>query len=297
MSSDQAVIIWGELLWDMFPDGARLGGAPANVAWHLAQADGWARLVTRVGDDEPGRRASALLDELVDTSLVQIDPERATGEVQVAIDARGDASYRLVPGRAWERIACSPEAAEAIAEAGVIVFGTLAQRTPEGLAGWQAAMAGARCLKVCDVNLRKTESPEAEERIAVLAALEVADVVKVNDRELAALGARFGWRDPLGELRRRPRVVALTHGAAGSTLFGERGAVEIAGVPAAPGGDTVGCGDAFLAILVHGMTLGWDLRASGRAAARWAAAVAESRGATPRFEPERIADLLELEAA
>src|SRR5215813_3216481 len=107
MSTDQAVIIWGELLWDLFPDGAKLGGAPANVAWHLAQAGGWARLITRVGDDEAGHRAIGELGELVDTSLVQIDPERATGEVEVGLSSSGEARYRLVPGRAWERIACT----------------------------------------------------------------------------------------------------------------------------------------------------------------------------------------------
>jgi len=300
MSTDQAVIIWGELLWDLFPDGAKLGGAPANVAWHVAQAGGWARLVTRVGDDDAGRRAIAELGELVDTSLVQIDPERATGEVEVAVSPGGEARYRLVPGRAWERIACTDGAIGALGEASIVVYGTLAQRAAAGLEGWRAAMNAAhgRCLKVCDVNLRKTETMEIGEGVAVLAALERADVVKVNDRELAALGDWLGWADPIAELRKRPRVVAVTHGAHGSTLFGPEGrAIEIAGTTARPGGDNVGCGDAYLAILVHGMTLGWDLATSGRAAARWAAAVAEVRGATPRFDAAQIDDLLELEAA
>ncbi len=299
MSTDQAVIIWGELLWDLFPDGAKLGGAPANVAWHLAQAGGWARLVTRIGDDEPGRRALAELGDLVDTSLVQIDPERATGEVEVTL-VSGEPRYRLVPGRAWERIACTDDVIGALGEASVVIYGTLAQRTAAGLEGWRAAMAAAhgRCLKVCDVNLRKTETIEVSEGVAVLAALERADVVKVNDRELAALAEWLGWGDPIAELRKRPRVVAVTHGAQGSTLFGPEGrALEIEAVAARPGGDNVGCGDAYLAILVHGMTLGWDLATSGRAAARWAAAVAAVRGATPRFEAVEIDDLLELEAA
>src|SRR5690242_20243133 len=130
-TSDQAVVIWGEVLWDRFPDAAQLGGAPANVAWHLGQAGGWARLVTRVGDDDDGRRAIAQLANHVDTSLVQVDRERATGEVLVKVEA-GEPSYTLVPGRAWERIECDGAARAAIAEAGVLVYGTLAQRTPEG---------------------------------------------------------------------------------------------------------------------------------------------------------------------
>ncbi len=293
MSTDQAVVIWGEVLWDLFPDGPQLGGAPANVAWHLGLAGGWARLVTRVGDDERGREAIARLEEVVDTSLVQVDRERATGTVEVAV-TDGEARYTLVPDRAWERIALTGEAREALDEAGVVVFGTLAQRTPLGLAPWRAAIDHARGMKVCDLNLRGGRVPEGDYATAVLEAVRAADVLKVNAKELAVLGDWQGWKDPVGELRKRPRVLAVTHGADGSTLYGESGAaIEIAGVRARAKGDNVGCGDAYLAILVHGMTLGWDLARSGRAASRWAAAVAECRGATPRFSDEQIDDLLE----
>ena len=285
------------------PTARALGGTPANVAWHLGQAGGWARLVTRVGDDEPGRRAIAELSDLVDTSLVQIDPERATGEVDVTL-VGGEARYRLrVPAARGERIEDAPsDAREALEEAGVAIYGTLAQRLAAGLARLARRRWPRRTTtvsRVCDVNLRKTETMHVDEAAAVLAALERADVVKVNDRELATLGDWLGWADPIAQLRKGPgpRVVAVTHGADGSTLFGDAGAIEIAPVAARRGGDNVGCGDAYLAILVHGMTLGWDLASSPAApAGRWAAAVAEVRGATPRFEAEQISDLLELEA-
>ena len=289
-----ATVIWGELLWDRFPDGAKLGGAPANVAWHLGMAGGWPRLVTRIGDDEDGRLAVARLEELCDTSLVQIDPERQTGEVTVTL-VGGEPRYRLVPGRAWERIACTDDAREALGEAGVMIYGTLAQRTAAGRAGWREAIAAARdtCLKVCDVNLRKTENGEIEEGETVLEAIEAADLVKVNDKELARLAAWRGWSDPIGALRAGRRIVALTHGAAGSTIYGERGTVTIPGFPARAGGDNVGCGDAYVAILVHGMTQGWELEKCGRAASRWAAEVAGHRGATPAFDDELVEALLE----
>jgi fructokinase len=294
MSTD-TVVIWGELLWDRFPaalGGARLGGAPANVAWHLAQAGGWAQLVTRVGDDADGRRALAELDGLVDTSLVQVDPERATGEVTIELDG-GEPRYTLHAGRAWERIACTDAVAAAIHDAGVLIYGTLAQRTAEGLAAWRRAIAAAqvRALKVYDANLR----PNDRASHAVAEALAHADVVKLNDREIGQLRALLGWDDPIAELRaRRPRIVVVTHGAAGSTIHPADGApIEIPGAPAAPGGDNVGCGDAYLALLVFGMTSGWDLATSGRVASRWAAAVAGVRGATPRFDDEWIAALVE----
>lgn len=297
MSSD-AVVIWGELLWDRFGDGDRLGGAPANVAWHLGQAGGWARLVTRVGDDPDGHRAIEQLSEVVDTSLVQLDFERATGEVTIEL-VDGEPQYKLHAGRAWERIECTLAVRGALAEAGVMIYGTLAQRTPEGLAAWRqaAAAASSTCLRVCDLNLRKTDRYVD----AVREAIAAADLVKINDRELAALREWFGWDDPVAYLRERrdapsldraPRVVALTHGADGSTLFGEGAPVRIPAVPARGGGDFVGCGDAYLAILVYGMTAGWDLETSGLAAARWASAVAEHRGATPWFSDDRILELL-----
>jgi fructokinase len=294
MSTD-AVVIWGELLWDRFPPergGPQLGGAPANVAWHLAQAGGWAQLVTRVGDDDDGRRAVALLDELVDTSLIQVDPERATGEVTVELEG-SEPRYTLHAGRAWERIACTAAVIEAIRDAGVFVYGTLSQRTADGLAEWRSAVAAAhvRALKVYDANLR----PNDRATHAVAEALDHADLIKLNDREVGQLRALLGWADPVATLRaRRPRIVVVTHGAQGSTIHPLDGpAIDIPGVHAAAGGDNVGCGDAYLALLVFGMTSGWDLAASGRVASRWAAAVAEVRGATPRFDDDRIADLLE----
>lgn len=291
--SDQAVVIWGELLWDQFPDGPQLGGAPSNVAWHLGMAGGWGQLVSRVGDDALGHEAIERLSHVVDTSLIQVDPERATGEVEVTV-VGGEPRYRLVPGRAWEHIACTPDVATSIGEAGVLIFGTLSQHTPGGLAQWKQAIAaaGSRCLKVCDLNLRRTMTPPAGEREAVLAALEVADLLKVNDAELNKLADWLGWADPISELRKRPRVVAVTHGADGSTLYSDRGAIEIPGVRARAKGDNVGCGDAYLAILVHGMTLGWALAHSARAASRWAAEVAAVRGATPAFDDSQIEELL-----
>ena len=254
------------------------------------------------GDEHPDDRALDRLADLVDTELVQVDPDRATGEVGVTLEG-GEPRYTLYPDRAWERIACTPEVATALGEAGVMIFGTLAQRTALGLAGWRAgiAAAGQTCTRVCDVNLRKLRGPQAlppdAELTALREALAAADVLKVNDREVELMAAWFQWRDPIEQLRAGRRVVAVTHGAAGSTLHGDGRAIEIPGVRAAPGGDNVGCGDAYLAVLVLGMTMGWDLAASGHAASRWAAAVAEARGATPRFEDAQILDLLGADAS
>src|SRR6202012_4445201 len=142
-------------------------------------------------------------------------------------------------------------------------------------------------IKVYDANLR----PNDQASHAIASALEHADVVKLNDREVAQLARMFGWADPIAALRAprdgRPRVIVATHGAAGSTIYPADGApIAIAGLPAPAGGGKKGCGVASLALFVFGMTSGWALPLCGQVASRWAAAVAGVRGATPLFDDD-----------
>lgn len=294
-----SVIVWGELLWDRFPDGARLGGAPANVAWHLAQLGTPVALVTRVGDDDDGRAAiAAMAARGVDTTLVQVDPERATGEVGVRVEA-GEPRYTLHPGRAWERIELTDELRAALVTARALVFGTLAQREAAGRDALGAALAGAspRVLRVCDPNLRGTPGPG--ELLAVEQALAAADVVKVGEREVAQLAALGVREDVVGWLLARgARLVAVTRGSEGSRWYApDFGGLDVAPVAArgGPGADNVGCGDAYTAALVHGLLAGWPWPRIGRLAARLGAEVASVRGATPIIdEAARDAILAEI---
>jgi fructokinase len=279
-------VVWGELLWDRFPEGDQLGGAPANVAWHLAQLGAGVALVTRVGADRDGDEARARLAAAgVDTSLIQVDDERATGEVTVTVDRdTGEPRYRLVPGRAWERIELNPMNAARLSQTRALVFGTLAQRQPEGLAALRGALDAASpgVLRVCDPNLRPS-SPSPGDDTALIAALRRPQVVKLGEREVAMISARLGIADPVTWLLQEgARLVAVTRGAAGSTWFAPGGAAfEVAAVPARPGGDNVGCGDAYVAGMVHGLLAGWPWPRIGRLAAALAAEVASARGATP----------------
>ncbi|MEM9493856.1 MAG: PfkB family carbohydrate kinase, partial [Myxococcota bacterium] len=185
------VICWGEFLWDLYPDTRRMGGAPANVAVHLAALGRPVALLTRVGDDELGHAAiAALAGRGVDTSLVQVDGERPTGRVGIAIEA-GEPRYRLYPDCAWERIAAEP-AASALTRAEMFYFGTLSQIRDVGQFQRALAALPADCLKVCDLNLRRRCEVDAE---AVRAAVRAADVVKLNDGEAEALARRFEVSD------------------------------------------------------------------------------------------------------
>jgi fructokinase len=300
MSMVANIVCWGEVLWDRFPAGPVLGGAPANVAWHLAMLGAPVAMATRVGDDDDGRAAvRAMGARGIDTSLIQVDAERATGEVEVTVDPEtGDPRYRLVPGRAWERIDATAEARAAIAQASAIVYGTLCLRTPEGLDGWRRAMAarGERTLAICDPNLR----PGKLDPAAIAEVLDGADVIKLGEREAQTCAEALGhgtadalilWllhaREP------KAKLIALTRGPDGSTLITADDSVDVDAVSAAPGGDNVGCGDAYVAVLAHGVVAGWPLARIGAVASRWAAAVAGVRGATPSFDASTIAALME----
>lgn len=280
------MIVWGEVLWDRFPHGDELGGAPANVAWHLAGLGAAVELVTRVGDDDDGRRAyQRLRARGVGLALAQIDDAHATGEVTIALDG-GEPRYTLVRDRAWEHLAMTDAIAAALPGARAIVYGTLAQRTPRGRAALNAVLAAAspRVLRVCDPNLRPA-TPTPDDDLALADALAAADVVKLGEREAVAVGARLGHADPIGWLLGRgARLVVITRGADGSTWHAPDRTLEVPAIAARPGGDNVGCGDAFVAALVHGLCAGWPWARIGAVASALAAEVASVRGATPSLD-------------
>lgn len=295
-------VAWGEVLWDLFPDGRRLGGAPANVAYHLAALGARASLVSRVGDDEPGQAArGGLAAASVGVAAIQIDPVRSTGAVGVEL-VGGEARYRFHPDGAWEHIEFDDPARAEVTAASALCFGTLAQRRPSARAALDAALAAARdaastrgapFVAVCDLNLR----PGDNDLDLVRWAIGAADVVKINEREQAELARLFDQRDPIARLigDMGATAVAVTRGERGCRLV-TRGAdgvvdVEHGGVPAEPGGDTVGCGDALTAVLTVGMLGGAPPGRIAAAACRYAAFVAGCRGAMPPITPELAAEV------
>jgi fructokinase len=285
------VVCWGEVLWDRFFDARRLGGAVANVAFHLAVLRVPVALVSRVGDDALGREAVELLAHAgVEVDNVQFDPERPTGQVAVAFE-QGEPRYRLTPGCAWERIACDEGARRALVGADVLYYGTLCQRAPEGRAGLEQALAAApkSCLRVCDPNFR----PGHFDRELVRAALLSANLVKMNEGEARAVEEELGAGDAERWLIEQlgAELVAITRGSRGAVLRSATERVESPGFPVELGGDSVGCGDAFAAALIAGRLRGASLEAIGAAANRYAAFVASRPGAMP-FAPGGLIDLL-----
>ncbi len=280
----------GETLWDVLPHGEYLGGAPLNFAAHATRLGLQARLVSRVGDDARGRRAlQALRDRGIDTSLVQVDPTLPTGIAATTLDPSGSACYRFPAPCAWDALAASDEAMAA-ARDGTVVFGTLAQRDVRGTAA-VLTLVGAARWRVLDLNLR----PPHDQRDVALGSLRHADFVKLNEHELEAIARWLGIRATAAAVQSALRVdfgirwLCVTEGSRGASLWHEG---EHIVQPAAPATvvDTVGAGDAFLAMLLAELLSGSAPTLAMRRAAQLGALVASERGAFPAYDPQRLRD-------
>ena len=278
------VVCAGELLWDVLPDGRTLGGAPANVAYHLGRLGLAPQLVTRVGRDEPGDAALALLRARgLDVAGVQVDDHLPTGAAHVVVDAHGHAGYQFVTPAAWDALEApgnlSPD---------LLVSGTLARRDARSASA--IAQLGERArLRAYDVNLR----PPYTSLATVAAALPQATLVKLNADEVGTLAGEFGlpvehraFAAALAE-RFGPRIVCITRGGDGAALWAD-GEWHEATAPPTTVVDTVGAGDAFLAALTEAWLRGrpWPLALAR--ANRLGAAVAARRGAMPDYVPELL---------
>lgn len=288
MKSDLRIVSLGEVLWDLFPDGAKLGGAPANFACHCRSLGARASLVSAVGRDALGDEALRRLSERgVDVSCVRRVADRGTGTVEVGGPPGGKPVFRIREDVAWDQLDAGADAKALVRAAEVVCFGTLAQRTETGrrVVGELVAAASDDALRVCDINLRK---PFVSADV-IRESLGMSDVLKLNEDELPELAAQFGLEgtaeDQVRVLAERfdLRVVALTLGELGSCLLREgqwsREPGRVVKVV-----DTVGAGDAFTAVLVTGLLKGWTTARLLERATDVAAYVCTQAGATPDLE-------------
>jgi fructokinase len=292
---------FGEILWDCLPSGRHAGGAPFNVAAHLAQLGVSVSLLSSVGQD-------ALGDEILDVAKnkgvnVQfVDRARvglATGTVIATVDPLGNATYELVQPVAWDEIIVSEEAFEAVARADALIFGSLASRSPYNLQQLDRLLDIKGPLKFFDVNLRP---PFADPKRIVELAVR-ADVLKLNHDEVGQMASWLltGEATPnppgnaeavaeacatLSKATHTPRI-CVTMGSAGAALW-DRGNLVTATAPKIVVKDTVGAGDAFMAGLMIGLTRGVDAQTVVETACRLGAIVASHDGATPILAPEII---------
>ena len=280
------VLCAGEVLWDSVPSGLHLGGAPFNVAYHLARLGRPAALASRVGDDALGREAARRVALAgVGAGLVQTDPARPTGFVRVALDAEGVPSYDVERPAAWDALALTEPLAAAAAAAPAVVFGTLAQRDETSRRTLRAVVDAAP-LAVLDVNLR----PPFVDPDRVSASLAAADVVKLSEDELVELAGWFGLpddREPAAQALAAQfgcPTVCVTRGGDGAALWHGGAWSRHGGVPTDVA-DTVGAGDAFLAALLDALLAGRPADVALDRACRLGSLVASLPGAAPAYDP------------
>lgn len=273
---DNGICVFGEVLFDHFPDGSRvLGGAPFNVAWHLQAMGHSPYFISRVGRDAEGETVrEAMRDWGMQLTGLQTDRHRATGLVRVSL-VEGEPRYDIVEDCAYDAIDMP-----ALERCGLLYHGSLAARSAASASALQRLRKLDPALIFIDVNLR----PPWWQRSRLEDMLNGAHWVKLNDDELVKLqGSDVSASDRAREFMAHYGLQGLvvTHGAAGAEILladGERVYVETeAGVDVV---DTVGAGDAFAAVMIVGLAAHWPAALILERAQRFAAAIVGRRGAT-----------------
>lgn len=279
-------VIFGEVLFDRFPDGTEvLGGAPFNVAWHLQGFHRTPLFVSRVGTDEAGQRVQRAMQTWgLDTAGLQVDPKHATG--LVAISFAGTLhSFNILPDRAYDHIdtGLSQEAMQG-AKPALLYHGTLAIRTSKVRHVLDALLASHALSVFLDVNLRDPWWQEDD----LPRLMERARWVKVNDEELKIIGSRLGLRTTdLEETAQRLQAayrldtLIVTLGAQGAmALAPSQDLVRVEPEQDTAVVDTVGAGDAFSSVVLLGFLEAWPLRTTLQRAQAFASLICGQRGAT-----------------
>lgn len=288
------VVGLGELLWDMLPDGKKLGGAPANFAYHISQfgLDGVA--VSAIGNDGPGLEIVSVLDDKEVNSLLSV-VDFPTGTVQVTLDSEGIPSYEIKTGVAWDNIPFTPEMQRLASETTAVCFGSLAQRNSVSRATINAFLdsmpEGDGVYKVFDINLRQ----KFYDRDIIDSSMKRCNILKINDEEIITVGQLFGLKgktmeEMAGELLTAYSldILILTCGAHGSYVF-TPGNVSFVETPVVEVADTVGAGDSFTATFVASLINGLPVIEAHRLAVNVSAYVCTCHGATPAL-PSHLID-------
>jgi len=285
-TKDRPVIVGvGEVLWDLLPAGAELGGAPANFAYHAQALGALAGVVTRVGNDPLGEEILQRFKRFgFVPETVQVDNAAPTSTVSISLNGDGVPHYVIHDKVAWDQLAVTPAALAIVRHADAVCFGTLAQRSGVARAAIQrfVAAAPAASWRVFDINLRQYYYSKE----IVEPSLRLANVLKLNDSELPILAEMFNLEGtPRIQIEALAkgfglRLVALTCGVQGSLLYreGRWSEQESQRVQVV---DTIGAGDAFTAALVMGLLLELELDDLHATAAELAAHVCSHAGATP----------------
>jgi len=282
----RTVVGLGELLWDLFPSGRQLGGAPANFAYITNLLGDTGVPASRVGRDSLGDEVLQRLAQLrLSAANVQRDPIHPTGTVKVEVDRTGQPRFDISQPAAWDFLEWTPAWQQLAGEADAVCFGSLAQRCSQSRSTILKFLQATppKAVRVFDVNLRQnfyTAQVLAE-------SMKLATIVKLNHEELPKIMRWLELEHHHAEDSARYllslhnlKLVCVTRGNSGSLLITPDECNEHPGFKVKVA-DTVGAGDAFTAALVHGYLRRTSLAQINETANRVGAWVASQPGATP----------------
>ena len=288
------VIGMGEALWDVLPEGKKIGGAPANFAYHVSQFGRPGCVVSAVGDDALGKEIVENFTSKGLTQHIAVVPY-PTGTVQVEIDAAGIPQYDIKENVAWDNIPFTPDLEKIARNTKAVCFGSLAQRnvvSRNTINQFLDAMPQTPdSLVVFDVNLRQGFYTKE----ILCDSMNRCNILKINDEELVIVSRMFGYpgidlQDKCWILlgKYNLKMLILTCGINGSYVF-TPGHVSFQPTPTVEVADTVGAGDSFTAAFIASILKGKSVEDAHHTAVQTSAYVCTCQGAMPQL-PSTLTD-------
>ena len=296
MTMNNIIVGMGEALWDVLPEGKKIGGAPANFAYHVSQFGFDSRVVSAIGDDKLGNEILENFDSKNLNYLIEKVPY-PTGTVQVELDPNGVPMYDIKEGVAWDNIPFTPALEELARNTRSVCFGSLAQRSVvsrETINRFLDTMPDGegRC-KIFDVNLRQGFYTKE----ILCNSMKKCNILKINDEELVTVSRMFGYpgidlQDKCWILlaKYNLKMLILTCGVNGSYVF-TPGEISFVETPKVEVADTVGAGDSFTATFVAAVLKGKSVAEAHKLAVEVSAYVCTQNGAMPEL-PARLREQL-----
>ncbi|PKD16454.1 carbohydrate kinase [Salegentibacter salinarum] len=287
---NRKAVCFGEILYDVFPDRERIGGAPLNVASRLSGLGISTEMISKVGDDEKGEKLISYLESKnIKTDNISKDTEFPTGVVNVKLSESGSATYDIAHPVAWDKIEISEGIKYSVQNADTFIFGSLICRDQVSRKVLFELLPEAK-YRIFDINLR----PPYYEKEVLVKLMEQADFIKFNDDELFEIADMMGSKYNSLEQnlhfvskRTNTRTICVTKGRHGAVLLKDGNCYYNSGFKTKVK-DTVGAGDSFLASLIAGMLKNEDPQSSLDFACAVGALVAGEEGANPEISKERI---------
>ena len=290
------IVGMGEALWDVLPEGKKIGGAPANFAYHVSQFGFDSRVVSAVGNDDLGDEILKVFKEKQLKHQLQT-VNYPTGTVQVTLDDNGIPCYDIKEGVAWDNIPFTDDLKRLALSTRAVCFGSLAQRNEVSRTSINRFLDtmpdGEGQLKIFDINLRQGFFTKD----IIRDSCQRCNVLKINDEELVAISRLFGYpgidlQDKFWILlaKYNLKMLILTCGTNGSYVF-TPGVVSFQETPKVPVADTVGAGDSFTATFTAALLKGKSVPEAHKLAVEVSAYVCTQSGAMPEL-PQVLKDKL-----